>query len=298
MAALTVGTIGGALLLARVCRTDRGLLALYAAVLGIYLLLLARRPEWVAISPLGPTQNQRFWGIGNQLETLLLGPLLAGAALARRRFGAAGFAVFALLALFTVASNQLGSDGGGAIVLGVAFAFLGSRLLRLGRGGFVTLLLAAATIVLGIVSYDLRSPGPNHLRSAFAHGFSGLVDVVVNRVPLSYGPALAQWFLVVPLGIAFAVALVLALRGARQRLRRDLVLAVAVGVVTSLLVNDSAAYVLAGGVAVIASFARFAPVVRASGRAADGRARLARRAAGRGATRAATDTARRPARTL
>lgn len=259
MAALTVGTIGGALLLARVCRTDRGLLALYAAVLGLYLLLLARRPEWVAISPLGPTQNQRFWGIGNQLETLLLGPLLAGAALARRRFGVVGFVVFALLALFTVASNQLGSDGGGAIVLGVAFAFLGSRLLRLGRGGFVTLLLAAATIVLGIVSYDLRTPGPNHLRSAFAHGFSGLVEVVVNRVPLSYGPAAAQWFLVIPLGIAFAVALALALRGTRQRLRRDLVLAVAVGVVTSLLVNDSAAYVLAGGVAVIASFARFAP---------------------------------------
>ncbi|HKI92091.1 MAG TPA: hypothetical protein VJ986_07300 [Gaiellaceae bacterium] len=259
MAALTVGTLGGALLLARVCRTDRGLLVLYAVVLGLYLLMLARRPDWVAISPLGPTQNQRFWGIGNQLETLLLGPVLAGAALARRRFGAAGFAVFALVALVTVASNRLGADGGGAIVLGVAFAFLGSRMLRLGRGGFTTLLLVAATIVLAIVSYDLRSPGPNHLRSAFSHGVSGLVAVAVNRVPLAYRPALAHWPLVVPLGIAFALALALALRGESLRLRRDLVLAVAAGVGTSLLVNDSAAYVLAGGVAVIASFARFAP---------------------------------------
>ena len=38
------------------------------------------RPDWVALTPLGPTQNSRFWGIGNQLETLLLAPLLAGAA--------------------------------------------------------------------------------------------------------------------------------------------------------------------------------------------------------------------------
>ena len=105
----------------------------------------------MAITPLGPTQNSRYWGIGNQLETLLLAPLLAGAALARRLFGAAGFAAFALLGLVTVAGNKFGSDGGGAIVLGVAFAFLGARLLRLGARGFVTMLLAAATAVMAIV---------------------------------------------------------------------------------------------------------------------------------------------------
>jgi hypothetical protein len=254
--AVAAGTVLGALWLARLCRSDGALLGLYAGVLLLHGLLLARRPEWVALTPLGPTQNQRFWGVGNQLETLLLAPMLAGAVLARRRFGIAGFAAFAFLSLILMLDNRLGADGGGAIVLGVAFAFLGARLLRLGARGFATLLLVSATAVLAIVSYDLGAPGPNHLRSAFSRGAAGLVDVAVNRVPLSYRPALAQWPLVLPLGICFVVALWLALRLTRQRVRRDLLLALGVAVGTSLLVNDSAAYVLAGGIAVVAAVAR------------------------------------------
>ena len=259
MAVLSLGTFLGALWLARLCRNDLSLLGLFAGVLLLHLLLLSARPEWVALTPLGPTQNSRFWGIGNQMETLLLAPLLAGAALARRLFGSAGFAAFALLALVTVAGNKFGADGGGAIVLGVAFAFLGARLLRLGARGFVTLLLAAATVVLAIVWLDLRSPGPNHLRSAFGHGLSGLASVAANRVPLSYAPALHAWTLVLPLAISFVVTLAIAIRVTRPRVGRDLVLALGIGVGVSLLVNDSAAYVLAGGVACAAALARFAP---------------------------------------
>lgn len=259
MAALSLGTFLGGLWLARLCRNDLSLLGLFAGVLVLHLLLLAVRPEWVAITPLGPTQNSRFWGIGNQLETLLLAPLLAGAALSRRLFGAAGFAAFALLALVTVAGNKFGSDGGGAIVLGVGFAFLGARLLRLGPRGFVTLLLAAATAVMSIVWLDLRSPGPDHLRSAFGHGLSGLAAVAANRVPLSYAPAIHAWTLVLPLAISFVVTLVIAIRVARPRVGRDVVFALGLAVGVSLLVNDSAAYVLAGGVACAAAVARFTP---------------------------------------
>ena len=160
LGALLVGTLAGGLWLARVCETDGRLLALIVAVLGIHLALLAKRPEWVAITPLGPTQNSRFWGIGNQLETLLLAPLLVGAALAARRYGRVGFALFAGAALVLVTDNRLGSDGGGAIVLGVAFAFLGARVLRLGVRGFVTMLLLGATAVLGLVSLNLRRRDP------------------------------------------------------------------------------------------------------------------------------------------
>ena len=259
MAALSLGTFLGGLWLARLCRNDLSLLGLFAGVLVLHLLLLAARPEWVAITPLGPTQNSRFWGIGNQLETLLLAPLLAGAALSRRLFGAAGFAAFALLALVTVAGNKFGSDGGGAIVFGVAFAFLGARLLRLGARGFVTLLLAAATAVMSIVWLDLRSSGPDHLRSAFGQGLSGLANVAVNRVPLSYAPAMHAWTLVLPLAISFVVTFAIAIRVARPRVGRDVVFALGLAVVVSLLVNDSAAYVLAGGVACLAAVARFTP---------------------------------------
>jgi hypothetical protein len=261
MALLLAGTVGGGLWLARVCRTDGRLLALIVAVLVVHLALLARRPELVALTPLGPTQNSRFWGIGNQLETLLLAPLLAGAALAGRRYGRFGFALFAAAALVLVTDNRLGSDGGGAIVLGVAFAFLGARVLRLGVRGFVTLLLLGATAVLGLVSLNLQTPGPNHLRSAFAHGLSGLVAVAENRVPLAYAPAVHNWPLVLPLALWFAVVMVLAVRIARRRSTRDLVLAVGLAIGTSLLVNDSATYELVGGVAALAALVRFTPAV-------------------------------------
>ncbi|HEY8706157.1 MAG TPA: hypothetical protein VIL98_15495 [Gaiellaceae bacterium] len=261
VALLTIGTLGGGLWLARVCRTDSRLLLLIVGVIVVHLVLLAERPEWVALTPLGPTQNSRFWGIGNQLETLLLAPLLVGAILAGRQFGRAGFGAFALLGLLLVTDNRFGSDGGGAIVLGVAFAFLGARVLRLGVRGFVTLLLLGATAVLALVSFNLRAPGPNHLRSAFGHGVSGLFAVAQNRVPLAYEPALHNWPLVLPLALWFGAALVLAIRIARRQATRDLVLAVGLAIGTSLLVNDSATYELVGGVAALAALVRFTPSV-------------------------------------
>src|SRR5436305_15061926 len=101
------------------------------------------RPEWQAINPFGPTQNSRFWGIGNQVETLLLAPLLAGAVLARRRFGVAGFLLFGFFGLVEMTDNRLGADGGGAILLGVALPVLGWRPFRLRLAGFLALLAAS-----------------------------------------------------------------------------------------------------------------------------------------------------------
>jgi hypothetical protein len=261
LAVLIVGTVAGGLWLARLCRTDSRLLGLCLGVILLHLWLLAARPEWVALTPLGPTQNSRFWGIGNQLETLLLAPLLVGAALAAKRFGVVGFATFALLALVLVTDNRFGSDGGGAIVLGVAFAYLGARTLRLGTRGFVTLLLLLATVILGLVSYNLRGPGPDHLRSAFGHGLSGLFAVARNRVPLAYEPALHNWTMLVPLGIWFVVSLGIAYRFARRPSTRDLVVALGLGLITSLLVNDSYTYELTGGVAALGAVARFVPTI-------------------------------------
>ena len=259
LALLIAGTVGGGLWLARVCRTDDRLLALLVGTVLVHLWLLAAKPEWVALTPLGPTQNSRFWGIGNQLETLLIAPLLAGALLAGRRFGAVGYAGFALLSLVLVTDNRFGSDGGGAIVLGVAFAFLWARTRRLGVRGFVTLLLLAATAVLTVVTINLRTPGPNHFRSAFGHGLSGLLAVAENRVPLAYTPAIHNWTMVLPLLVWLVVVYAVALRTARTRVTRDLLLAVGVAVCTSLLVNDSVTYELTGGVACAVALARFAP---------------------------------------
>ncbi|HEY2072547.1 MAG TPA: hypothetical protein VGG88_03110, partial [Gaiellaceae bacterium] len=259
LAVLIVATVGGGLWLARLCRTDGALLALFLGVIGVHFYLLATHPEWVALTPLGPTQNSRYWGIGNQLETLLLAPLLAGAAIAARRFGAIGFAAVGVLGLFLMTDNRFGSDGGGAIVLGVSLAYLGARTLRLGLRGFVMLLGIAAAIVLKVVSSNLDAAGPNHFRSAFGHGLSGIWAVAENRVPLSYQPAIHNWPLVMPLGLWFLVTFAVALVVARRRPMRDFVFALGIAVVASLLVNDSAMYELTGGVAVLAALGRFAP---------------------------------------
>lgn len=259
MTALVVGSVGGGLLLARLARSDERLLLLILGVVATYMYFLATRPEWVAVTPLGPTQNSRFWGIGNQLETLLLAPLLTGAAICARRFGVLGFAAFGALGLFLMTDNRFGSDGGGAIVLGLALALVGATMLQLGRRGFFLLLGASAAVVLKVVSSNLASAGPDHLRSAFGHGFSGLWAVVENRVPLSYMPAIHNWPLVMPLALWFLVTFAASLYVARRRPTRDFVLTLGVAMIASLLVNDSAMYELTGGVAVLGSLVRFAP---------------------------------------
>jgi hypothetical protein len=213
----------------------------------------------VAVSPLGPTQNSRFWGIGNQLETLLLAPILAGAAIAGRRLGVLGFATFGALGLVLMTDNRFGADGGGAIVLGVALAFLGARTFRLGWRGFGVFLAAAAVIVAKIVSSNLNSSGPYHLRSAFGHGLGGIWAVARDRVPLSYMPAIHNWPVVMPLAVWCAVSFAAAVFIAHRRPTRDFVLTLGVATVTSLLVNDSAMYVVTGAVAVLGAIVRFVP---------------------------------------
>jgi hypothetical protein len=258
-AAVSAGTVLVALALERVCRSESALLTLYGGVVALYAVAMIRRPEWQAVNPFGPTQNSRFWGFGNQVETLLLAPLLAGAFLARRRFGLLGFVVFGVLGLVVMTDNRLGADGGGAIVLGIALAVLGARLFRLGVSGFAGLLASAAVAVLWIVSRGLQQPGPNHLRSAFSNDGGGLLASLQSRVTLSYVPALHSWQLVAPLLLVLAAAFALAWRSARQQSTRDVLLALGVAIVTSLLINDSAAYELAAGIAVVGAFARFAP---------------------------------------
>ena len=258
-AAISAGTVLVALALSRLCRSESALLALYGGVVALYAFVMVTRPEWQAVNPFGPTQNSRFWGIGNQVETLLLAPLLAGAFLARRRFGIVGFVLFGVFGLVVMTDNRIGADGGGAIALGIALAVLGTRLFKLGARGFVGLLASAAFAVLWIVSRGLAEPGPNHLRSAFADHGAGLFSSLESRVPLSYLPALHAWEMVVPLLFVLALAFALAWRAARQQSTRDLLLAFGVAIATSLLVNDSAAYEITAAIAVVGAFARFAP---------------------------------------
>jgi hypothetical protein len=259
VAVFTVLSALGALWLARVCRNDLGLLGLVVGVLLVYLVVFAKRPELAAVTPLGPDQNLRFWGIGDQIATLLFAPLLIAAVIARQRFGWLGFLALSLLGIFVMTDNRLGANGGGAIGLGLALAVLGARLSRRGWPTLVGAVAGSGVVVLEIVRHGLASPGPNHLRSAFDSGISGFVAVAAHRVPLVYAPAVHDWPLTLPLALLLITSGVLAFRVTRARAARDLLLALAAGLIASLLVNDATGFMLTGGIACASAVARFTP---------------------------------------
>ncbi len=119
--------------------------------------------------------------------------------------------------------------------------------------------MSAACLVLWVVSRGLAQPGQNHLRGAFSGNGMGFLHVLASLVPLSYVPALQRWPIVLPLLIACVAIFVVGWRRTSNRSTRDLLLALGIALLTSLLVNDSAAYVLAGGIAVLAAATRFMP---------------------------------------
>ena len=156
--------------------------------------------------------------------------------------------------------NRLGADGGGAIVLGVALAVLGWRLFRLRISGFIALLAVGGAPVLWLVQRGLAQPGPDHLRSAFFGNGLGIPRLA--REPRGRSRTCRRcthWTLVVPLLLVLAATFVVAWRRPDVAATRDLLLALGVALVTSLLINDSAAYELAGGIAVLGAAARFVP---------------------------------------
>ena len=80
-ASLLIGAAvaAGAPILARAARSRTATGIVFAAVIAAYAVAMALDATTVALSPLGPTQNARFYGLSNLLATLLLVPALAGA---------------------------------------------------------------------------------------------------------------------------------------------------------------------------------------------------------------------------
>jgi len=215
-------------------------------VLAAYAVSMLVEPASLSFAPMGPELTSRFFGVSNLLESLLLAPALIGARLLAARFGPVAFAAVGALALATIAENQLGSDGGGAIVVGVAFALLAVQMIGARRRYTLPALGLAALVVLGLVNLDAAASGPDHLRGAIHGGFTGLANVAANRVPLAYSRMIEQWWLVFP-GTAALVIGGLVARWGRSRHERAVAIALLGGLAASLIVNDSPGPVLMAG---------------------------------------------------
>ena len=223
-----------------------------AAILLAYLVSMGLDAETVALSPFGPSQSGRFYGINNLLETMLLAPALLGAAL----LGRAGLLV-AGLAFVTIGGNRFGADGGGIVVLAVAYLVLWLRL----RGERPTWrlagLVAAGAIALALVllGLDAATGGSSHVTDAVGDGPGALAGDIADRIELSVRRTAASVgaTLVVLGSLAILVAVAL-------RARRSPVLdAFLVGIAVSLVVNDTPGDVLGMGAAIAIALARYTP---------------------------------------
>ena len=209
--------------------------------------------ETVALSPFGPSQSGRFYGVNNLLETMLLVPALVGAAL----LGRAGVAVGAL-AFVTIGGARFGADGGGIVVLAAAYLVLFLRL----RDRRPTLQLGAAVatgavaLALLLLAVDAATGGSSHVTDAVGDGPFALAGDIADRIELSVRRTAASLGATVVVLGSLATLVLVALRA-----RRDPVLdAFLVAIAVSLVVNDTPGDVLGMGAAIAIALARHSPL--------------------------------------
>lgn len=223
------------------------------AVLAAYLAALGLDPEAVALSPFGPSQAGRFYGVSNLLATTLLVPALVGPRLLRRAGRATGHPsntvvlapALAALVLLMVAGSRFGADGGGLLVLLAAYATLLFRARGKRAGPRQVAWAAAAVLAAGtaLVGLDAAVGGSSHVTDALADGPGAVLGEIADRLELSarrtfgaVGPAFAAL-------ASLAVVVVVAL----QRPRLPLTDAMLVALAASLVVNDTPGDVLGIG---------------------------------------------------
>ncbi|MFL6030420.1 MAG: c-type cytochrome [Gaiellaceae bacterium] len=221
-----------------------------------FLLVLTLSPETSSLAVLGtrPDGGGRFYGVTNQVETLLLTPLIAAIAVG----GIAWLAPLGALALLTIGWSEAGADGGGLIVYAVALAALYLRL-RPAPLTWQRVAIAAggvAVLVLALVGLDAALGGSSHVTHAVGTGPGSLLGDLGDRLHLSWASATKSTSNVV---LFLASLAVLVWMGTRTP-RRPAVDAMLVALAVSLLVNDTPVDVIGLGVLGCLALFRFESV--------------------------------------
>ena len=209
-------------------------LALGLAVLFAFLFaVMWAEPEWNTLAVIGPHPDGggRFYGVTNQVETLLLGPALVLGALA----GAFALPAVALLVAAGVGASRVGADGGGLVVYLAGFLVLALRLLRLPAARAAAATAVAAGAALALVGIDAATGGSSHVTDAVGGGPGSLLGDLGHRLHLSGASIVSTWnnALLFALGIAALVWLAL------RRPRLAVVDAMLAALAVSLIVNDT-----------------------------------------------------------
>ena len=241
--ALLVLTGAGAPALAAVTRPRLALAAALLSLFAVYAGVLAFSTETSSLAAFGPHPDGgvRFYGISNQVETMLLVPGLLGAAL----IGSALLPLVAVAVLVVIGASGLGADGGGVLVFAAGYLFLWLRLRQVPLTARNLLLAGAAAIVAGLVlvGLDAALGGSSHVTRTLGDGPGALAGELAHRWRVSLEGFVSSWQATVIISVSVAALAWLGLR----RPRYPAVDAVLMALAISLLVNDSPRDVAAYG---------------------------------------------------
>jgi hypothetical protein len=221
--------------LAAITQRNRAFAGALLAIFAVYAVVLAVSQETSSLAAIGPHPDGggRFYGISNQVETLLLVPGLLGAAL----LGATLLPAVAVIVLVIVGASGLGADGGGILVFGVGYLFLWLRLRRVPMTARALALAAGAVVVGGLVlvGLDAALGGSSHVTRTIGDGPGALGGDPPHRWGVSLGGFVSSWHATVIISASLAVLIWLAVR----KPRFETVDAVLVALAVSLVVNDT-----------------------------------------------------------
>ena len=221
-----------------------------------FLIVLAASPETNALAIIGPHPDGggRYYGVTNQVETLLLVPILASVALAPPLW----LLPLGLLSLVLVGWSKAGADGGGiAVVLAVLAAFWVFReRIRVTPARIVLAVLIVVAIGLALVGIDALTDGSSHVTHAVGGGPDALAGDLWHRLRVSWKGVTAT----TQAGVAAGATLAALVLVGSLRPRVAAVDAMLVGLAVSLLVNDTPTDVLAYGALGVAALGVWAVV--------------------------------------
>jgi hypothetical protein len=223
-----LGALAGGILLPPRLPLAIGLVALYAFLFAS----MWAFPEWNALASIGPHPDGggRFYGVTNQVETLLLPPALVLGALAGPLLPVVALAISA-----GVAASRVGADGGGLVVYLAGFLVLWLRLRHLPARRAALATAAAAGAALLLVGIDAATGGSSHVTKAVGGGPGTLLGDLGHRLHVSAAGAVQTWNAALLFSFGIVGLAVLAC----LKPRRPLLDAYLVALVVSLLVNDT-----------------------------------------------------------
>jgi cytochrome c551/c552 len=200
-----------------------------------FTIVLAVDPELNSLAVLGarPDGGGRFYGVGNQVETLLLPPVLVAVAIGGLRW----LLPLAALALVAIGWSKAGADGGGVLVFATALGVLGLRLrgLTLTPRRLALVGVTAVVVALAFVGLDAVLGGSSHVTRAVGSGPDSLLGSLGHRLHLSWLSATDHWYRI----LIFLSCLAAIVLMGTMRPRRATVDALLAGLAVSLLVNDT-----------------------------------------------------------